>query len=79
MNLSDRAEAAPFVWLTRDGVDPRVIEVHSTARSYCCRTPLARCFHIFYYLSGISCGAPPQVIPMPPSSDERKMNHTPSR
>jgi hypothetical protein len=21
MNLSDRAEAAPFVWLTRDGVD----------------------------------------------------------
>src|SRR5262249_29962506 len=31
------------------------------------------------YLSGISSGAPPKVIAMPPPSDERKMYQTPSR
>ena len=39
----------------------------------------ARRFHIFYYLSGISCGSPPQVTSISSPSDERKINHTLSR
>src|SRR5262249_16026452 len=34
---------------------------------------------IFYYSSGMSCGAPPHLIPIPPPLDERKIHHTPSR
>ena len=69
VSLADKTPENPLAWLQ----PATLLEANVFYE------PFARCFRIFCHLSGISCGAPPQVIPMPPPSDERKIHHTPSR
>ncbi len=72
--------------MSKSPVPPRSLPGRNSAvvlrHKYLLRTAIllvARWLRNFYHLTGISCGSPPQVVPLTSPSDERKMNHVPSR